>query len=280
MDCIRIQNLEVFGFHGVKPEENVLGQKFILDVSLYTDTRAAGQTDDLTRSIHYGHAAHRIAEFAENHRFLLIERLAEETAEYLLTDFSKEEQADLRRVRITVKKPWAPIRLHVEHVSVTIERGWHRAYVSLGSNMGNRQAYLEQAVDQLRKDKRIKDLKVSSWITTAPYGNVEQEDFLNGAAQLDTLYTPEELLHRMQELELLAGRKRTVHWGPRTLDLDLIFYEKEILETEELVLPHPDMENRTFVLRPMCQLNKNFRHPVLQKTMEQLLQALEEKEQA
>lgn len=275
MDCIRIKDLEVFGFHGAKPEENVLGQKFVLDVRMYTDTRQAGYTDDLTKSIHYGHAAHKLEEFVRTHTFQLIERVAEEAAEYLLTTFSEEEEADIRKVSITVKKPWAPIHLPVDTVSVTIERGWHKAYLSIGSNMGDREAYLRQAVDSLSQEKRIRKLRTSSFITTKPYGGVKQEDFLNGAVELETLYTPEELLHVMQRIEQAAGRERKVHWGPRTLDLDLIFYDKLVLETEELVLPHPDMENRTFVLKPLCELNRNFRHPVLQKTMGQLLEGLE-----
>lgn len=276
MDCIRIKDLEVFGFHGAKPEENVLGQKFVLDVCMYTDTREAGLTDDLTKSIHYGHAAHKLEEFVRTHTFQLIERVAEEAAEYLLTAFSEEEGADIRKVLITVKKPWAPIHLPVDTVSVTIERGWHRAYLSIGSNMGEREAYLRQAVESLAEDKRIRKLRASGFIVTKPYGGVEQEDFLNGAVELETLYGPEELLHVMQEIEQAAGRERKVHWGPRTLDLDLIFYDKLVMETEELVLPHPDMENRTFVLAPLCELNGNFRHPLLKKTMRQLLRELEE----
>ncbi len=274
MDCIRIKDLEVFGFHGAKPEENTLGQKFILDVCMYTDTREAGRTDDLTKSIHYGHAAHKIEEFVSAHTYRLIERLAEELAEYLLTVFSQEEKAELREVSVTVKKPWAPIHLPVDTVSVTIKRGWHTAYLSIGSNMGDRETYLRQAVNSLSQDRRIRGLLTSGFIVTKPYGGVEQDDFLNGAIKLETLYTPEELLHFMQELEFAAGRERKVHWGPRTLDLDLIFYDKLVLETEELVLPHPDMENRTFVLKPLCELNKNFRHPILNKTMEQLLEKL------
>ena len=280
MDCIRIKDLEVFGFHGAKPEENVLGQKFVLDVCMYTDTREAGLTDDLTKSIHYGHAAHKLEEFARTHTFQLIERLAEEMAEYLLITFSQEEKADLRKVSITVKKPWAPIHLPVDTVSVTIERSWHKVYLSIGSNMGDKEAYLNEAIKGLSSDKRIRNLRVSAFLTTKPYGGVEQDDFLNGAIELETLYTPEELLHLTKKLELAAGRERKVHWGPRTLDLDLIFYDKLILETEELVLPHPDMENRLFVLKPMCELNKYFRHPILQKTMEQLLRGLEEEGRA
>lgn len=275
MDCIRIKDLEVFGFHGAKPEENVLGQKFVLDIKMFTDTRGAGLTDDLTKSIHYGHAAHKIEAFVREHTYQLIERLAEELALYLLTTFADEEQADVREVSIEVKKPWAPIKLPVDTVSVLITRKWHTAYLSIGSNMGDKERYLNEAVAALKEDSNIKNVCVSDYIVTKPYGGVSQDDFLNGCVRLETLYYPEELLHKLQELEQAAGRERKVHWGPRTLDLDILFYDKEVLETKDLVIPHPDLENRTFVLKPMCELSKNFRHPILQKTMEQLLKALE-----
>lgn len=272
MDCIRIKDLEIFGYHGAKPEENVLGQKFVLDIFLYANVRQAGQTDDLTKSIHYGHAAKAIEAFVREHTYQLIERLAEELCFYLLTSIE-----NLESVRLVVKKPWAPVKLPLDTVSVEIERGWHQVYLSMGSNMGNRKDYLDGAVSAIKENESIKAVQVSDYYNTKPYGGVSQEDFLNGCIALKTLYTPEELLEYLHRLEEKAGRKRTLRWGPRTLDLDILMYDKLILETEELVIPHADMENRTFVLKPMCQLHKNLRHPILQKTMEQLLCELEER---
>ncbi len=270
MDCIRIKDLEVFGFHGAKPEENVLGQKFVLDVFLYTDVRQAGQTDDLTKSIHYGHAAHAIEAFVREHTYQLIERLAEELCMYLLTTIE-----NLEKIRLVVKKPWAPIKLPVDTVSVEVERSWHQVYLSIGSNMGEREAYLNGAVASIKENEKMKEVRISDYFNTKPYGGVAQDDFLNGCISLKTLYTPEELLEYLHILEEQAERKRTLRWGPRTLDLDILMYDKLIMETDELVIPHADMENRTFVLKPMCQLNKNLRHPILLKTMEQLLRELE-----
>ena len=103
---------------------------------------------------------------------------------------------------------------------------------------------------------------------------MEQEDFLNGAVELETLYAPEELLDVLHTIEQAAKRERLVHWGPRTLDLDILFYDDLVQDDPALTLPHPDMHNRDFVLRPMAELAPHFMHPLLRMTMTQLLNAL------
>lgn len=95
-------------------------------------------------------------------------------------------------------------------------------------------------------------------------------DFLNGVIALDTLYTPEELLEKIHEIEKKRGRKRLVHWGPRTLDLDILLYEDCVMDTEDLTIPHIDMANRDFVLKPLVQIAPYERHPVLGKSVLQL----------
>ena len=114
-------------------------------------------------------------------------------------------------------------------------------------------------------DVFTKVLKVSSFKQTKPYGGVEQDDFLNAAIHLKTIRSPKELLELSQGLEQKANRERKVHWGPRTLDVDIIFYEKEVMEEEELILPHMDMQNREFVLKPLMELCPYFVHPLLRK---------------
>ncbi|MDE6907448.1 MAG: 2-amino-4-hydroxy-6-hydroxymethyldihydropteridine diphosphokinase, partial [Lachnospiraceae bacterium] len=101
-------------------------------------------------------------------------------------------------------------------------------------------------------------------------GVTEQDEFLNGALKLRTLLTPEELLELLHEIEAKAERVRTLRWGPRTLDLDILFYDNLVLDTEELHIPHIDMQNRDFVLKPMAQIAPYMRHPVLNKTIKQL----------
>ena len=107
-----------------------------------------------------------------------------------------------------------------------------------------------------------------------------QDDFLNACLELDTLVTPEELLDVMHEIEQEAGRERLIHWGPRTLDLDIIFYDDIVYDTPELHIPHIDMQNRDFVLNPLAELCPAYRHPLLKKTVEELKNALTEPEEA
>ncbi len=135
MDQIKIENLEVFAKHGVFPEENVLGQKFLISATLYTDTRHAGKTDDLTASIHYGEVSQFIDAYMKAHTYQLIERVAESLAEELLL-----HTKHLQKIELEVKKPWAPVGLPMESVSVKILRKWHTAYIALGSNMGERRS--------------------------------------------------------------------------------------------------------------------------------------------
>lgn len=267
MDEIRIENLKIYAYHGVYAEENEKGQDFYVNAVLYTDTREAGKEDMLTLSTNYGEVCHLINDFLKVHTFKLIETAAEKTAEQILLHFPLVKKIDLE-----VRKPQAPIGLPFESVSVKIHRGWHRAYVALGSNMGDKRGYIEKAVQSIKKNEHIKNVKCSSFIQTAPYGEVqEQDNFLNGVLQLETLYTPEELLAFLHELESQAERVREIHWGPRTLDLDIIFYDNLVMDTEDLTIPHADMHNREFVLKPLCELAPKLRHPVIGKTMETML---------
>lgn len=273
MDKITIKNLEIFANHGVFPEENVLGQKFVVSAVLYTDIREAGKSDDLTKSIHYGEVSHQIKSYVENHTFQLLERVAEGLARELLLSVPR-----LEGIKLEIKKPWAPVGLPLETVSVEIERWKHRAYIALGSNMGDKGGYLRQAVESLNQTEGCRVEQVSDFIVTSPYGGVEQDDFLNGVLKMETILTPLELLDRLHEIEKEANRERIVRWGPRTLDLDILLYDDLILETEDLILPHMDMENREFVLKPLSEIAPNLRHPILHRTMRQLADQLAAKE--
>ncbi|OUQ17941.1 2-amino-4-hydroxy-6-hydroxymethyldihydropteridine diphosphokinase [Lachnoclostridium sp. An138] len=270
MDKIHIKNLEVFARHGVFPEENALGQKFVVSAVLYTSTREAGRADDLAKSIHYGEVSRFITEFMEQNTFQLLETAAERLAEELLLNTEH-----LEKIRLEIKKPWAPVGLPLETVSVEIERGWHTVYIALGSNLGDKEANLCLGVEGLRSTRGCRVEAVSDFLVTAPYGGVEQDDFLNGAMKIRTLLTPHELLERLHEIEQEAKRERVVRWGPRTLDLDILLYDDLILDEEELHIPHIEMCKRDFVLKPLCQIAPYARHPVYNRTAAELLADLE-----
>ncbi|MEF2763968.1 MAG: 2-amino-4-hydroxy-6-hydroxymethyldihydropteridine diphosphokinase [Mediterraneibacter sp.] len=269
LDEIRIEELEVFANHGVFPEENVLGQKFLVSAVLYTDTRKAGQTDDLTASIHYGEVCAFIDRYLREHTFKLLERAAECLAEELLLNTNH-----LQKVRLEIKKPWAPVGLPLKTVSVSVEREWHDAVIALGSNMGDRQGYLAGAVEKLDAVKGCRVRKVSGFLETPPYGVTDQADFLNGCLELETLLYPHELLDELHRIEKEAGRERILRWGPRTLDLDIIFYDDLILQDSDLCIPHVEMHKREFVLKPLSEIAPYRRHPVTGKTVQEMLEAV------
>lgn len=272
MDVIHIKRLEIFANHGVIPEENTLGQKFIISADLYKDLRKAGKSDDVEETVHYGKAAVLIKQISEKSVFRLIEKLAEEIADALLKNFPVE------KVRVVIEKPWAPVRLPLDTVAVEIERSWHTAYLSVGSNIGEKEQFLNNAVKKLDEDCNIKVTKVSKYIETEPYGNVEQDKFLNGCLEIRTLLTPDELLKKVNEIEQEEGRIRTLHWGPRTLDIDILLYDNEVIYTDDLKIPHPDMHNRMFVLEPLCEIAPFVIHPVLGKSVMRLKEKLMDKQ--
>ena len=269
MDCITIENLEVFANHGLFEEEVNLGQKFLVSVKLFFDVSAAGKADDLTKSVDYAAVCSEITSWMKTNRCRLIETVAERLCESLL-----KKHSVIREAEVTVKKPWAPIGLPLECVSITVRRGWHTVYLSLGSNMGDREKYILDGMDLIAKDANNRVLKVSGLIETKPYGNTDQPDFLNGVAKIETLLDPHELLDLIHKTENVAGRERKEHWGPRTLDIDILFYDDLVIDDEDLVIPHPDMTNRDFVLRPLKETAPHAVHPVLGKTVMQLFEEL------
>ncbi|MBD7946235.1 MULTISPECIES: 2-amino-4-hydroxy-6-hydroxymethyldihydropteridine diphosphokinase [Psychrobacillus] len=135
------------------------------------------------------------------------------------------------------------------------------AYISLGSNIGNRLEFLQEAVGLLKETKQIEVKRMSSVYETDPVGYVDQAAFLNIVVELETLYTPHELLKKCNEIEDLLGRKRLVRWGPRTVDLDILLYNEENMKTEDLIIPHPRMTERGFVLVPLVEINSELVHP-------------------
>jgi dihydroneopterin aldolase/2-amino-4-hydroxy-6-hydroxymethyldihydropteridine diphosphokinase len=275
LDKIQIKDLEVFANHGVMPEEKALGQKFLLSLCMYLDVQEAGQKDDLTKSVSYAYVAQYAEHFMRSNRFELIEGVAEHLAEELLLKFPM-----LEYVTVEIKKPWAPIGLPLDTVSVEITRGYHTAFLSIGSNIEDRKGYLDFAVTKFKNTMaHTSVVAVSDYIETEPYGMTDQASFLNGALEIRTLLSPQELLDTLHQMEAIAGRKRDVHWGPRTLDVDIIFYDDLVLTNPNITIPHADMANRDFVLRPLMQLCPGYVHPLYQKTVAQLYGELLEKEQ-
>lgn len=270
MDEIIIENFTLRGKHGCLAEEKILGQNFIYSVKIKASLQKAGLSDDLTQSINYAEVCEKIRAISERHSYDLIEALAEKIAEEILLTYDLAQE-----VTVKIKKPNAPVPEQFDYMGVCITRKKHIAFIGLGSNMGDKASYLELGIQELQQHPLCKILAKSSQITTAPVGYTQQDDFLNGAVKIETLLEPEELLDLLLETEQKANRVRKIHWGPRTLDMDLLLYDQEIIRTNRLNVPHPELHKRAFALIPLCEIDPYAVHPLRGRTMQDLLEELQ-----
>lgn len=260
MDKIYIKDLEIFAFHGAIPEEKVLGQKFVLSFELDVDLRKAGKTDDLTKTVHYGELAQKVEEEFTKTSYDLIEKAAEEICEFVLLSYPL-----VKKVKLLLVKPWAPTRKHLEHVAVELERKWSKVYIAAGANLGDKEETLKEAIAKIDERKDCVVTKVSNFYITDPVGYENQDKFVNCVFEINTLQTPSELMDTLLSIEAEFKRERIIRWGPRTLDLDIIFYDDVISYDEHILIPHPRAHERQFVMKPMCDINPYFVHPVYRK---------------
>ena len=255
MDKIILKNLEIYARHGAAPGEKELPQKFLVSVEALSDLRRAGITDELSDTADYGRMAEKIREVFTGSSYDLIEKCAEETALELLLRFPVSE------VTVTVKKPWAPMGMPLDYAAVEITRGWHRAYLGLGANLGDREENIASAMGMLEHE-HTRVVRRSSLYETKPYGYPDQPDFMNCAAEISTLLSPGELMALCLDTELKLKRERKERWGPRTIDIDILLYDDLVTEDDLITIPHPDMTNRLFVLEPLSEIAPNAVHPL------------------
>jgi dihydroneopterin aldolase / 2-amino-4-hydroxy-6-hydroxymethyldihydropteridine diphosphokinase len=285
LDRISIVGLRVRGSHGVFDHERVTGQDFVVDAVLWLDTSAAAAADDLGLTADYGAIADRLAAIVGGEPVALIETLADRLAKACLADPA------VREAEVTVHKPQAPVSHNVTDIAVTIRRtagavgepatvraegseqnvraqagadakpgdggeyaGRERPVVlSVGSNLGDRMTNLQLGIDVLAGGGLVLRA-VSSVYETDPVGGEGQGDFLNAILLAASALPARDILARCAAAEAAAGRVRTVRWGPRTLDVDIIICGSETSADPTLTLPHPLAHERAFVLAPWVEV--------------------------
>lgn len=246
-DRIALTGLRVHGFHGVLAEEKRDGHEFGVDIVLELGTAPAAARDALGRTVNYAEVAHTAAAVVAGESVDLIETLAERIAAEVLAT-----QVLVRAVEVTIHKPTAPVGLPFDDVTVSIRREAAPvgAVLALGSNIGDRLAHLDRAVALLESADGVEIVWRGPIIETDPVGGVEQDDFANTVIGVRTVLGPWELLELAQSIERDAHRERTVRWGPRTLDVDVITWGDLVQTDPDLTLPHPRAHERAFVLAP------------------------------
>jgi len=147
----------------------------------------------------------------------------------------------------------------------------NKAYLLLGSNIGNSHKQLAAAAKLIKKNIG-KITRQSNLYVTAAWGNTKQPDFLNQVIVVETTCTAEETIKTILQVEKQMGRVRTIRNAPRIIDIDILFFNKEVIQEKDLVVPHPEIQNRRFALVPLNELSPGLRHPVLNKTIHQLLE--------
>ena len=253
-DRIDINGLTVTTVVGALPHEREIAQPLRIDLALYVDLRDAGRSDELGDTVHYGLVTEQVADVVRENKDVLLERLAERIAE-VVVGFDRVEAVD-----VTVTKLRPPIGEHIETTAVRVSRtaadldvrprSSHRAIVALGSNLGDREGYLRYALGELGGV-----VSQSQVFETDPVGGPdEQGAYLNMVVAVDTPLDPFAFLRRCQRIEAGALRQRIVLWGPRTLDVDVLFYDDVTMSSPELTIPHPLFDQRRFVLAPLAEV--------------------------
>ncbi|MSO59793.1 MAG: 2-amino-4-hydroxy-6-hydroxymethyldihydropteridine diphosphokinase [Ilumatobacteraceae bacterium] len=251
-DHIYIRGLRVMGLIGVLPAERLAPQPLQIDVDLEVDLVLPGVTDDLNDTANYGAIADAIAVLVRASSDILLERLIARIADCVLS-FNHVLVA-----HVTLTKLHPPIDEDIDSTAISISRSRqatdsatrHRAIVALGTNMGDRVGHLRFALDH------IPHVVASSQVfETDPVGGPQNQDaYLNMVIEIDTMLDPYALLRLLNNIEAQSNRERIVRWGPRTLDLDILFYDNISIDDETLTIPHPRLRERRFVLQPLSEI--------------------------
>jgi dihydroneopterin aldolase/2-amino-4-hydroxy-6-hydroxymethyldihydropteridine diphosphokinase len=249
--CVTIENLIVIACHGCNPEEKVQPQPFRFDIKAFINCEDSCFNDDLNSTVSYSAIGKMVVDFCTNTCFNLLEKLANETCRLLMDEFPMIDE-----IQIELKKTQPPTRLHLSSLGVSFTLKREIVYLSLGSSLGDKEKFLNDAINQLKLVRGVNVLQVAKFITTEPYGDAAHNLFINTAVKVSTYLEPEEFFKFTHAIEIFEGRTRGEKWGEdRTLDIDIVFWGRKKILTENLRIPHYDWKNRDFMKIPIAELD-------------------------
>jgi 2-amino-4-hydroxy-6-hydroxymethyldihydropteridine diphosphokinase/dihydroneopterin aldolase len=257
---IFIKDLVLYGYHGVRDQEKKEGQYFIFNICVYIGDTGLQESDDIEDTISYSDVISKVREINETRRCDLLETLCRVIAGAIMDMSGLAEKVDVR-----IEKPDPPIDEKLGSVGVEYSssrmggyagiKNGETVFLSLGSNMGDRKANIEKALESLKRDPRIQAVKTSSYYETSPMYVEDQPDFYNAAVMLKTGLDPFSLLGLIKGIEHDMGRKAgQKRHGPRPIDIDILYYGDRTIKSDILEIPHPLIKERKFVLMPLGEI--------------------------
>jgi len=266
MKKIFFEKIKVYGYHGCFPEEKEEGQYFLISGELTLKDGFYGEADEIVNTVDYGEVCGQIEYIVKNSKYNLIESLADEIVFTLLCAYH-----GISGVKIFVEKPAAPVPVSFETIGVTIDRAWHTVYLSLGSNLFDKEKNITGAIQRIGASLGCRAGKCSAIIETEPWGVTDQPNFLNCALKIETCLDPVELMRLLKKIEREGGREPGLKWGARIIDIDILLYDQLVYTSEELKIPHPYMHERGFMLKPLAEIAPDAIHPLKNKFIRELL---------
>jgi dihydroneopterin aldolase/2-amino-4-hydroxy-6-hydroxymethyldihydropteridine diphosphokinase len=247
--CIRIENFHCSCICGVSPDERLDEQELIIDMVVSYDCSECVCADDIELALDYVELVYALKSFIGRQSFHLLEPLGDAICRHIFARFKC-----IHRLDLSLRKAQPSERCGGEDITLSFSMVRALAAIGLGSNLGNRCEFLENAVKSIANVNGVDVLKQSSTHITAPLIVEDQPEFLNRSLLVETFLSPMELLREMQKIEDALGRVRSLRYGPRTIDIDLLLYEGVRSANKSLILPHPQIGHRRFWLEELSEL--------------------------
>jgi dihydroneopterin aldolase/2-amino-4-hydroxy-6-hydroxymethyldihydropteridine diphosphokinase len=256
---IIIKNLRLFGYHGINEKEKINGQEFLFNIVIYLNKSNFNRTDlnsdDIKNTVNYSEVISLVKKINNENKFNLLETFSQVLADTILSNCPA-----VLKVKVKIEKTSPPIKEKLDSVGVEFESDnfISSAYLSFGSNMGDKEKNLREAVNNLSKNSDIKICAISSIYETEPMYEKKQDYFYNIVLKVVLKETvgPFELLGLLKKIEYIMGRKNfSAKNGPRIIDMDILFYDDLEIASDLLTIPHPKLLERNFVLAPLGEIS-------------------------